>query len=173
MKLEALPYRTLRATYSASVLPSLEVSGTLLPSMGADSGRLLTLRGLNLHGLSTFQLTDLVLPSSTWAASVVGSEGRPHNGLFPLGDQVSPDSSTVLHIQLHPGNAAATLDDQASAAERHLRTAEAAPRRPAAAADGVQQQAATMPSNLMLRWRSEGLPDAPAVEGFSMIPLRR
>lgn len=122
VKLEALPYRTLRATFSSSALPSLEMtawSGPLASSAtivasgdnGSDSdvreGRMLVLRGLNLQGIESFTLKEFEILGGgrKWKAFLAGKgkeEEESGSGAMTvkLGHAVGPESAVVLHAIL-------------------------------------------------------------------------
>jgi hypothetical protein len=116
VKLEALPYRTLRVTFSASALPSLEMtawSGPLAGGAGVVShvasdsreGRMLVLRGLNLQGIESFALKQFEIlggdDSAKWSAVLTGKQKEEsENATVKLDHVVGPESAVVLHAIL-------------------------------------------------------------------------
>ena len=167
VKLEALPYRTLRATFTASVVPSLEATASLGPAAGPSDARLFMLRGLNLHGLNTFELRQLAFLGGGWSATLAGQSGGGEaeaTGALPLEHSLAPESAVTLHVHLKKRASESGLEKEegASAAECHLAASGAAPPR----GGGASLQA-------LLRWEAAGLPGSEPVYGFSIVRAQR
>jgi len=143
VKLEALPYRTVRATFSANALPSLEMtawSGPLagratIAARGANGsaseskeGRMLVLRGLNLQGIESFTLKEFEILDGSggggngkWKAALAGKEKAEGGGSgamnVKLGHVVGPESAVVLHAILSSSSQPSSLSTPLSSTQ--------------------------------------------------------
>jgi hypothetical protein len=153
VKLEALPYRTLRARFTASALPSLEMiawsgplalgtshSSTVSGHDGTDDnkeGRMLVLRGLNLQGIESFTLKQFEIfgggsDGEKWNAVLAGKQ-KENGGdaIVKLGHVVGPESAVVLHALLSSSSSLPSttgqmiFDEKLSTAQQYLADAEA------------------------------------------------
>jgi tetratricopeptide (TPR) repeat protein len=139
VKLEALPYRTLRATFSANALPSLEMTAWSGPLAGSvtiaargENGsacdskekRMLVLRGLNLQGIESFILKELEIfggGGGNWKAVLAGKQKEEEDGSgamsVKLGHVVGPESAVVLHAILSSSSLPSSLSTSSSSTQ--------------------------------------------------------
>lgn len=173
VKLEALPYRTLRASFHVSALPSLEMMGWSSPLPGTD-GRLLLLRGLNLQGIETFTLKSFSLVGGRWHAVRAGQQGSDVAPATTVGldHVVGPESAVVVHALLSRVAEGENAEEQQDALPQALQylSSKEFPALPAAAV--APNAAYEPPSRAILQWKATGLAEG-VVEGFNNVYILR
>ena len=186
VNLETLPYRTLRATFGTSALPSLEMRGWCAPvAGGAGSERLLVLRGLNLQGIETFTLREFrLLEAGQWCAAPVAEVEEEEEGekvsstaTVQLNDMVvGPESAVALHAILsHSTTTSNTVEQQHQVAppeQQYLVGGELQ----VSSSLGGKKAAATEtspPTHLMLNWEATGSEAAAVAQGFAVVKIER
>ena len=174
VKLEALQYRTLRASFHASVLPSLEMMGRSGPLPGTER-RLLVLRGLNLQGIETFSLKKVSLLGGRWHAVLAGQKesGVEPAASIALDHTVGPESAVVIHALIsHGADGVESLEEQGALlapALEYLANKEF-PSQTAAAS--VSMEPHEPPNRAVIQWEATGIADG-VVEGFNFVHLQR
>ena len=180
MRLDALRFRTLRAAFVASTMPSLHLAASAAPAAGAPGSFLLQLQGLNLQGLEGFKLTGLSLPGGAWVARELADESEPGAGQarssLALGVDLGPEASAGMHFHLTPRAGAAGEPSALSPVEAYLCGSTAPAGAPAGApeqrgADGKPPLglSSVQPVHAVLKWTTTGASGGPPAAGFHSI----
>jgi trafficking protein particle complex subunit 8 len=168
VKLDSLPHRTLCASFTASVLPSLEVEASLSPSSaGPSGGKLLVLRGLNLQGLESFQLNQLTSLSRCWQLRLVdgNDDHSPASSqVVPLSYRLEPQAAIAIHAHVVDVRTSDSTTPGLEHAVQYLASGELSSLRTPSDDVGLHK-----PINLLLRWHASGTPGTHRAEGFHVI----
>jgi tetratricopeptide (TPR) repeat protein len=180
VKLDALRFRTLRASFTASTLPSLQLAAAVAPAASSPGRYLLQLQALNLQGLETFALQQLSVPTAAWAASHLAGvqPAGEQRGSLALDVELAPESSAGLHFHLAARDGAAGAGDGGlSPAEAYLYAAgaSAAPREPQPGGKAPAGQGAPPPPpvDAVVKWRATSVAGGQAVSGFHVVHRAR
>lgn len=162
IKLETLPYRTLRATFTLSVMPSLEVHGRILPSLDAG-GQLLVLDALNLQGLDTFHLMECALPYTGWSLNLIQEGDSPVSTTVPLQLTLGPEAAVTIHTRIRPSLFSESAVKWKSEAEEYL-----------SHLVSTSNNNSKYPPQAVLRWQVTGVGgDQTTAVGFTVIDIAR
>ena len=183
VKLHPLPYRTLRATFSVSVLPALETTGWAGQLPGSDGQRLMVLKGLNLQGIEAFKLQEVEVMGEDRDVRQAGQEKFSQEkhlqarSVVSLEHVVGPESAVVLHMVLSPA-ASPPEGRPTTVAERYLIDGEcrpasqALPRTSSRNGNSSTAAATERPLYTLLRWEASGIAQD-TVEGFNVVRVGR
>jgi hypothetical protein len=101
VRLEGLRHRTVRASYSSAVLPSLQLSAGVVAGLGEPGSFLLRLQALNLQGLESFTLRGISCTGGGWSISQLDA-GAEAGSSVDAGAVLGPEGAATLHYLLWP-----------------------------------------------------------------------